>query len=140
VFYTPPGEAWLVQAYDVAKVASARTGGWNATAEETLGILMGYAEDENRYWREDCVQRGVFPDGMRLYCALTAEEARFVKDAAFRVLPWSTRATLAFHSCAPTSGSFSSIVGGCRDGAVVVRIIVPLLPLSVKRIKSVSIA
>jgi hypothetical protein len=90
---------------------------------------MGYAEDENRYWREDCVQRGVFPDGMRLYCALTAEEARFVQDAAFRVLPWSTRATLAFHSCAPTSGSFSSIVDGCRDGAVVVRIIVPLLSL-----------
>jgi hypothetical protein len=127
VFYTPPGEAWRVQAYECAKVASARTGGWSAAFEEMLGILMGYTEEENRCWAEDCIRRNVFPSGMRLYCVLTDEEASFVRNAAFRVLPWATSAELLFHDFPPTTRAVFSLVDGRSGGAVVVKVVVPLL-------------
>jgi hypothetical protein len=127
VFYTPPGEAWWVQAYERAKIASARAGGRSAAFEEMLGILMGYTEEENRCWAHDCFRRNIFPSGMRLYCVLTAEEASFVHKAAFRVLPWTSAAELVFHDCQPTPRAVSSLVDGRSGGAVVVKVVVPLL-------------
>lgn len=92
-----------------------------------LGILRGYTEEENRCWTEDCIRRNIFPSGMRLYCVLTAEEASFVQNAAFRLLPWSTCATLLFHDCPPTPRGVSSLVEGRSGGTGVVKVVVPLL-------------
>ncbi|MFM0114707.1 hypothetical protein [Paraburkholderia nemoris] len=135
IFYTSPDEEWRLQAYEMAKSASGRAGGWSEGFEEMLGLLMGYGEDENRWWRDDCVRREVFPSGMRFYCALDRNDLDFIRNSGYRALPWVARGKYRMHFGAnPGVEFYEKLLAETEGSAGVVRLVA-----SLPQLKSVAV-
>ncbi|WP_217591164.1 hypothetical protein [Burkholderia sp. GbtcB21] len=127
IFYSSPGEGWRVKTYEVLQKVSATTGGWNSGYEEMLGALMGYSDDENRWWILDCMSRDIFPSGMRFYCALESEDLEFVRNGGNKILPWRARDPIILHWGVSESDEFyKSMIAEAPKKTGVVRIVASL--------------
>jgi len=85
-YYTRKGEEWRIQAWQLIKAASRKTG-WNDTFERLEGMLFGYEDWQNDWWIEQIRQRKRQFGTLVVHLAVSASELAGIENAGYRALP-----------------------------------------------------
>ncbi|AOI88363.1 hypothetical protein NUV26_24255 [Burkholderia pseudomultivorans] len=85
--YTPPGDAWRIEADKLIHRCAGLSGGWNEHYERLLGMLMGYEDWQNDWWLEELAKHDKGWFGISLTAAVTRAGLEWIAHAGNRALP-----------------------------------------------------
>ncbi|MBA5802800.1 hypothetical protein [Rhizobium changzhiense] len=98
VYYALKGEEWRIPAMNLLWNAGV---GWNEHFERLEGMLFGYENWQNDWWNAHWNEKSGGIGGIAFFCAVDAEELRWMELAGFKALPPFGRAEIQIHALDP---------------------------------------